>query len=86
MSRNCPKWLDELLLHEHSKQITYTDRFDASAEGVITRLLRGSDGIDKLVTQQLESCDCAHDPYFKGLYNGLLMAQATLQDGEYKPL
>ena len=80
----CPDWLEKLLLG--STQIKETPRHDASARGIVERVLKGSDSIDWAVDMQLSSCDCKNDEYFRGLYNGLLFAQATLQDEEYKPI
>ena len=82
----CPVWLKRLLLDKHSTQIKETPRYDASARDIVERVLKGSDAIDNLVSIQKSSCDCENDPYFQGLYNGLLLAQATLQDEEYHPL
>ena len=59
-------------------------------EARIERLLRGSDMIDQLVSLQLSASDWQDAPhlhqYFRGLYNGLLLAQKTLQNQEYNPL
>ena len=82
----CPKWLEALLLSKHSTQIKETPRYGPAAREIVERLLKASDDIDDLVDIQLSSCDCKGEPYFKGLYNGLLLAQATLQDQEYHPL
>ncbi len=81
----CPVWLEKLLLAKHSTQITETPNHGASARGIVERVLKGSDTIDDLVKTQLSTCDCVNDPYFHGLYNGLLLAQKTLQDEEYDP-
>jgi hypothetical protein len=82
----CPKWLEKLLLEKHPTQIKETERYDASARKIVERVLEGCDIIDTLVDAQLYSCGCVNDSYFRGLYNGLLLAQATLQDSEYKPI
>lgn len=81
----CPKWLERLLLDKHSTQIKETPRYDPSARQIVERVLVGCDKVDDLVDLQLSTCDCENDSYFRGMYNGLLIAQATLQDEEYKP-
>ena len=82
----CPKWLERLMLDKHSTQVKETPRYDASARGIVERVLAGSDTIDELVELQMSSCDCENDDYFRGLYNGLLLAQKVLQDAEYRPI
>jgi hypothetical protein len=83
----CPPWLKKLLLADPNwKQIKETRNFDASAKGIVERLLIGTTAVNDVVDMQLSSCDCVHDEYFRGLYNGLLMAQAFLQDSDYHPI
>ena len=82
---SCPKWLCDILV-KHSEQIKETERFGPTAVGIVTRLLKGSDDIDAMIELHFSSCDCKGDEYFRGLYNGLHMAQVQLQDCEYNPL
>ena len=80
----CPKWLERLLLDKHPKQIKETLRYGGSAKGIVERVLQGADSIDGLVELAKPApCD---NSYVIGLYNGLLMAQAMLQDEDYEPL
>ncbi len=82
----CPKWLEKLLLTKHPKQITETVQYDGSARDIVERVLRGSDTIDAYVDLQKSSCDCVDDAYFRGMSNGLLLAQKTLQGEPYHPI
>lgn len=82
----CPKWLEKLLLGKHSTQIKETPKYDGAARSIVERVFAGCDTIDKLVEQQLSSCDFVHDNYFRGKLSGLLLAQKALQDEEYHPI
>ena len=84
----CPSWLEKLLLSKHDTQIKETERFDASAKGIVERILKGSDDIDECIKISDSFCDYSEskNDYFRGVHNGLLFAQAQLTDSEYKPL
>jgi hypothetical protein len=83
----CPPWLEKLLLADPNwKQIKETRNFQASAKGIVERLLIGTAAVNDVVDMQLSSSDCVNNEYFRGIYDGLLMAQAFLQDSDYHPI
>ena len=78
-------WLAALILEKHSTQIKETASYDASTKGIINRVLDGSDYIDRLVITHGPIKHKFTDPYSKGLYEGLLLAQAALQEFRFFP-
>ncbi len=77
----CPIWLEKLI---HSNQSMETERFDASAKGIIERILKGSDDIDDMI--DISENFNSNEEYHRGLFNGLLLAQALLKDKDYHPV
>lgn len=84
----CPSWLERLLLDKHSTQIIETERYNGSAKDIIERVLKGCDSIDEVIEVGKDFCDYSKKEYdyFRGMHNGLLLAQAQLKDSEYKPI
>lgn len=80
----CPEWLERLLKGKHSGQVKETERFDASARGIVERLLKGADDVDRAIARRRCLGGCIDNDYIRGLHNGLLLAQGALRDCESK--